>query len=142
MFNFEFSKKIEDKTFDPNREPESVEDYERMIAATPNSSYLWIKYATLHLELNDIAKARNVIQKALATISYREETERLNVWVALLNIENLYGTEQSLEENFNKATQNCDSFKVHCHVAEMLARSAKIAVSIVVADLEENLNYR
>jgi hypothetical protein len=30
--------------------------------------------------------------RALETINFREESEKLNVWVAYLNLENVYGT--------------------------------------------------
>lgn len=78
----------------------------------------------------EIEKARNVAQQALKTILFKEEQERLNVWVALLNLENMYGTQMSLDETFNKATQNCDSFKAHCHMAEIYARSSKLQVTL------------
>ena len=118
--------------FNPNREPESSDDFERLIASKPNCSLLWIKYIVFYLQMAEIDKARNVAQQALKTILYKEEQERLNVWVALLNLENMYGTQMSLDETFNKATQNCDSFKVHCHMAEIFARSSKLQVSFYI----------
>jgi rRNA biogenesis protein RRP5 len=47
------------------------------------------------LQATEIEKARAVAQRALSTISFREEQEKLNVWCALLNLENLYGTKVS-----------------------------------------------
>jgi len=96
--------------------------------ATPNSSFLWIKYIAFHLQLADSDKARAVANKALATINYREEGERLNIWIALLNLENLYGSQATVDDTFNKATQNCDSFKVHSHMAEIYANTSKLQV--------------
>jgi rRNA biogenesis protein RRP5 len=115
--------------FDPNREPDNSDDYERLVASKPNCSLIWIKYMVFYLQMAEIDKARSVAQQALKTILYREEQERLNVWVALLNLENMYGTQATIEDVFNKATQNCDSYKVHCHLAEILARSSKIPVT-------------
>ena len=48
------------------------------------------------LQAGEIDKARAVGRRALRTIAFREEGEKLNVWVALLNIENLYGTQVSV----------------------------------------------
>lgn len=31
------------------------------------------------------------LNRALTTINYREESEKLNVWIAFLNLENAYG---------------------------------------------------
>ena len=73
----------------------------------------------------EIDKARSVANKALQTIVFNEEAERLNVWVALLNLENMYGTPESIEKTMNKATQNCDSLKIHFHMAEIFARAGK-----------------
>ena len=79
-----------------------------------------------NLQMAEIDKARTVAQQALKQILYKEDAERLNVWVALLNLENMYGSQATIDDVFNKANQNCDSFKVHCHMAEIYARSAKI----------------
>ena len=121
--------KIEEKTFDPARQPETAEDYERLLVASPNSSMLWIKYMAFYLQTGETEKARQVAKQALKTINYRDESDRLNVWVALLNFENMYGSTESLEDTFNQATQNCDSFKVHSHLAEIFSRSGKIQVT-------------
>ena len=120
--------KIEEKAFDPNRAPETIEDYERMLVAEPNNSLLWIKYMAFYLQIGETEKARDVAHKALKTIIYREEAERLNVWVALLNMETLYGTQANIDDAFNRANQNCDSFKVHSHMAEIYARNSKLQV--------------
>ena len=42
--------------------------------------------------LAHVDKAREVVQKALKTISFRNESEKQNVWVASLNLEKQYGT--------------------------------------------------
>ena len=99
-----------------------------MLAAEPNNSLLWIKYMAFHLQIGETEKARDVAHKALKTIIYREEAERLNVWVALLNMETLYGTQAHIDDAFNRANQNCDSFKVHSHMAEIYARNSKLQV--------------
>jgi rRNA biogenesis protein RRP5 len=42
------------------------------------------------LEATEIEKACAIAQRALTTISFREEQEKLNIWCASLNLENLY----------------------------------------------------
>jgi rRNA biogenesis protein RRP5 len=81
------------------------------------------------LQMGESEKARIIANKALAAINYREESERLNVWIALLNLENLYGSQASIDDTFNKATQNCDSFKVHSHMADIYASASKLQVN-------------
>jgi hypothetical protein len=120
----------EERLFDHNREPETTDDYERLIASQPNSSLWWIKYMVFNLQMAEIDKARNVAQQALKQILYKEDADRLNVWVALLNLENMYGTQATIDDVFNKANQNCDSLKIHFHMAEIYARSSKLQVNI------------
>lgn len=56
--------------------PEHKDDFERMLIAQPNSSFLWVKYMAFHLQSADIDPARAVAARALRTIDYREEDVR------------------------------------------------------------------
>lgn len=51
--------------------PESAEDFDRLLMATPNSSSLWVQYMVFFLHMAEVDKARGVAQRALATISFR-----------------------------------------------------------------------
>lgn len=105
---------VEDKTADINaRAPESVGDFERLIMGDPNSSVIWMNYMAFQLQLSEVEKAREIAERALKTINFREEAEKLNIWIALLNLENTFGTEESLEEVFKRACQYMDSFTIH-----------------------------
>lgn len=46
----------------------------------------------LYFQATEVEKARAIAKRALSTIDTKEEQEKLNVWTALLNLENLYGT--------------------------------------------------
>ena len=93
--------------------PQSVADFERLLLGQPHSSMLWVSYMAFQLELGEVEKAREVAERALKTINIREQEEKLNVWVALLNLENTYGNEESLEEIFKRACQYNDSQDMH-----------------------------
>lgn len=93
--------------------PQSVADFERLLLGQPNSSILWLSYMAFQLELSEVTKARAIAERALKTINIREETEKMNVWVALLNLENTYGSEESLEDVFRRACQYNDSQEIH-----------------------------
>jgi len=110
--------------------PESNADFERVLLGSPNSSYLWIQYMSFQLQLAEIDKARAIAQRALATISFREEQEKLNVWLALLNLENVYGTDESLEVAFRDAARHNDSKTVHLRLASILEQSEKYEVRL------------
>lgn len=88
-----------------NAVPTSPEEFQRLLLANPNSSYLWTQYMAHHVGLQQYEAARQVAEKAVSTIGVREQDELLNVWVAYLNVENLYGTEESLAAVFRRAQQ-------------------------------------
>ena len=111
------------------RTPESNADFERLLLGSPNSSYLWIQYMSFQIQLSEAEKAREVAQRALKTISFREEQERLNVWIALLNLENIYGTEQTMEDTFKDAVRRNDAKTVYLGLAAIFEQSEKFDVS-------------
>ncbi|XP_029001010.1 protein RRP5 homolog isoform X3 [Betta splendens] len=116
----------ETELMDPNLRPQEVADFERLLLASPNSSLLWLQYMAHHLQATQIEQARSVAERALKTISFREDQEKLNVWVALLNLENMYGTEESLKKVFERALQFCEPMPVYQQLADIYAKCDKI----------------
>uniref|UniRef100_A0A671UEH3 Protein RRP5 homolog n=1 Tax=Sparus aurata TaxID=8175 RepID=A0A671UEH3_SPAAU len=116
----------ETQLMDPSLRPEDAAAFERLLLASPNSSLLWLQYMAHHLQATQIEQARAVAERALKTISFREEQEKLNVWVALLNLENMYGTEESLKKVFERALQFCEPMPVYQQLADIYAKSDKI----------------
>lgn len=108
--------------------PESNADFERFLLGSPNSSFLWIQYMSFQLQLSEIDKAREIARRAIQTISFREELERLNVWIALLNLENVYGTDETLESTFKDAAKSNDSKTIHLRLASILDEADKLEV--------------
>ncbi|XP_005048646.1 PREDICTED: protein RRP5 homolog isoform X2 [Ficedula albicollis] len=117
--------KVEAALMDPSRQPQSADDFDRLVLGSPNSSILWLQYMAFHLQATEIEKARAVAERALKTISFREEQEKLNVWVALLNLENMYGTEETLMKVFERAVQYNEPLKVFQHLCDIYASSEK-----------------
>ncbi|NXA85483.1 RRP5 protein, partial [Melanocharis versteri] len=117
--------KVEAALMDPGRQPQSADDFDRLVLGSPNSSILWLQYMAFHLQATEIEKARAVAERALKTISFREEQEKLNVWVALLNLENMYGTEETLMKVFERAVQYNEPLKVFQHLCDIYANSEK-----------------
>ena len=117
---------VEDKTGDLNtRAPQSTADFERLLIGNPNSSILWMNYMSFQLQLSEVDKAREIGERALKTINYREEQEKLNIWIALLNLENTFGTDESLEDTFKKSIQYMDSFTMHEKLINIYKMSEK-----------------
>lgn len=117
---------VEDITGDINSQaPQSVSDFERLIIGNPNSSVVWMNYMSFQLQLSEIEKAREIGERALKTIGYREEAEKLNIWIALLNLENTFGTEETLEDTFKRSTEYMDSLTMHHKMVSIYILSEK-----------------
>ena len=112
-----------------SRKPESTADFERVLLGSPNSSYLWIQYMSFQLQLSEIEKAKEIGQRALRTINFREEAEKLNIWIALLNLENKYGTDDTLEVVFRDAARHNDSKTIHLRLASIFDETQRHDVS-------------
>ncbi|KAG8226323.1 hypothetical protein J437_LFUL011436, partial [Ladona fulva] len=119
-------REAEERLMDADTAPQTADDFDRLVLSSPDSSIIWLKYVAFHLQNTEIEKARAVAQRALKTINFREEQERLNVWVCLLNLENLYGTKESLEKVLEDALQMNDSYKVYCQMLQIYLDSKKI----------------
>ncbi|KAG2498018.1 hypothetical protein HYH03_004276 [Edaphochlamys debaryana] len=116
--------------------PTTPADYERLVLASPNSSFVWIKYMALQISLGDVAAARKVADRALHTINYREEGEKFNVWVAWLNLENAYGTptpEEAASELLKRALQYNDHKKMYMAALGVFERSGRDELAETVA---------
>ena len=62
---------------------------------------------------------------------FREEQEKLNIFVALMNLENLYGTQESLVKVFDSALQQNEPKKVFFHLINIYDKSNKMEVRIL-----------
>ncbi|KAI4181472.1 MAG: hypothetical protein LQ346_006783 [Caloplaca aetnensis] len=105
--------------------PQSVADFERLLLGQPNSSVLWLSYMAFQLQLSEVGLARAIGERALRTIHIREQGEKLNVWVAMLNLENTYGTDESVDAIFKRACQHCDSLDIHERLISIYIQSGQ-----------------
>ncbi|KAH6723897.1 hypothetical protein BKA61DRAFT_648930 [Leptodontidium sp. MPI-SDFR-AT-0119] len=105
--------------------PQSVSDFERLLLGQPDSSALWIQYMAFQMQLSELSKAREVAERAIKTINIREETEKMNVWIALLNLENAYGSDESVDEVFKRACQYNDAQEIHERLTSIYIQSGK-----------------
>ncbi|XP_061171333.1 protein RRP5 homolog [Saccostrea echinata] len=119
---FEFEK----KQLEGVVQPEKADDFERLVLQSPDSSLVWIRYMAYHLESSEIEKAQAVAERALKTISFREEQERLNVWVAYLNLENMYGTPAQLQKVLERAVQQNEPLNVYQQLVSIYIKSGKL----------------
>lgn len=109
--------------------PQTAEDYERLLLGQPDSSDLWIRYMAFQVQVSEPARAREIAERALKTINIREEAEKLNVWIAYLNLENNFGTDETLAEVFKQACLYNDEQVVHERLINIYIITGKQDVS-------------
>ncbi|KAL2819118.1 hypothetical protein BJX63DRAFT_28163 [Aspergillus granulosus] len=105
--------------------PQSTADYERLLLGEPDSSLLWLKYMAFQLELGEVEKAREIAERALRTITIGQDAEKLNIWVAMLNLENTYGDDDTLETVFKRACQYNDTQEIYERLTSIYIQSGK-----------------
>ncbi|KAH7037801.1 uncharacterized protein B0I36DRAFT_237070 [Microdochium trichocladiopsis] len=105
--------------------PRTAVDYEQLLNRQPNSSALWIEYMALQMQVSEIAKAREVAERAVKTINSAEETEKLNAWIAHLNLEVRFGTDETVEDVFTRAGQVNDQQEVYQRLASIYIQEEK-----------------
>ena len=119
------TKKSYDDTPIEAKAPESVPDFERLILGNPDSSAVWIQFMAFHMQSSDLTKAREVAERALKTINYRQEAEKLNVWMAYLNLENNFGTPESLDAVFKRSCEYNEPREMYSRLVGTYIRSGK-----------------
>jgi rRNA biogenesis protein RRP5 len=60
-------------SFDSTSLPHRIEDFEKLVVSNPNSSFMWIQYMSHYLRSGDVIGAREIANRAIKTISFREE---------------------------------------------------------------------
>ena len=116
---------LADGTADDN--PETAADFERLLASDPNNSELWIRFMAYYLSLADIDAARLVAEKAFSRIEFREESEKMNVWSALLTMEVKYGSPDSVNETLANACKQVNPKHAHLKLCEILTKEGSSA---------------
>ncbi|KAI9885781.1 MAG: hypothetical protein M1823_002410 [Watsoniomyces obsoletus] len=106
--------------------PQSSADFERLLLGEPDSSYLWLQYMAHQLSLSEVDKARSIAERALNSISISEQAEKLHIWIGLLNLENTYGTEASLDSVFKRACQYNDPLDIHERLISIYIQSSQL----------------
>ncbi|KAI1426670.1 hypothetical protein F5Y12DRAFT_712819 [Xylaria sp. FL1777] len=105
--------------------PQTAVDYEQLLNRQPNSSSLWIQYMAFQMQVSELAKAREVAERAVTTINSTEETEKLNAWIAYLNLEVRFGNDDTVDGVFKRACQVNDPQEVYQRLASIFVQDNK-----------------
>ena len=71
------------------------------------------------LEQLDAAAARRVAERAVKSVSITAEADKLNIWIAFMNLENKFGTQQELLEVVKRAIEVNDRLKVYMQLIQI-----------------------
>lgn len=115
-----------DTKFSKNSEPKSVRDFDRLLLLKPDDSKLWIKYMQFHMKAFEVEKAKGVGQRAIKVINYRNEKDKLNVWMELLKLEINHGTSESFNTLFREAILRNQPLKVYSKTLPILIEADKL----------------
>ncbi|KAJ2323461.1 rRNA biogenesis protein rrp5, partial [Coemansia sp. RSA 2681] len=107
--------------------PTRTTDFERLIVGSPNSSFVWLQFMAYYLGQSEVDQARAVAERALKTISPREEQEKMNVWVALLNLEHRFGGKETLDSVLKRAIQFMNPKHIYLQMAKIYERADQFA---------------
>ncbi|KAI0104140.1 nucleic acid-binding protein [Nemania sp. FL0031] len=105
--------------------PQTAVDYEQLLNRQPNSSDLWTRYMAFQMQVSELAKAREVAERAVTTINSTEETEKLNAWIAYLNLEVRFGNDDTVDGVFKRACQVNDQQEVYQRLASIYVQDNK-----------------
>jgi len=57
--------------------------------------------------------ARKIAEKAVKSVSISNEEDKFNLWVAYMNLENNFGTQETLEKVIKRALEVNDRKKIY-----------------------------
>ena len=107
------------------KKPKGAKEFEKLLVSSPNSSIIWIEYMASYLAKKNVVKARQVVRQALDRIAFGEGKERLNMWIAWMNLEMLYGSEEMLLSVFQKALKRQNAKDVYTQFVGVLRENGK-----------------
>ncbi|KAF2896680.1 hypothetical protein ILUMI_09495 [Ignelater luminosus] len=106
-------------------EPKTEEQFLKLIKGKPNNSKIWVLYMAHLASSAELEKTRIVAEDALRTINLELTAERLNIWIALLSFECMYGEQTFFDEAFERAVKCNDPLKIYLSVITVLAEVNK-----------------
>ena len=128
-------REAEKKLLDPNRAAQSIPDFERLVLGHPNTGDVWIKYSKFFLDNIETEKARIICRRALKTINFRLDKEKLKVWFHLFVIEAKYGGRDRLRSVIEEAMKTNNP-------AEVCKRGSRVLKSCGELDIAQELREK
>ena len=115
--------------------PQTIEDYEKLILSDHNNSKYWILYASYILDKLGHNNARKIFERAIQNIDISLIKEKLNIWIAYMNLENVYGDNESFKNVVEKALEVNDKKTIYKHLINIYRQSGKHSMALEVYKL-------
>lgn len=106
-------------------------DIDNLEHGNPNSIELWIKYISFFIAKNDYSKAKTVAEHALNAVTFENSEQLFEFWTTYLNLEVVFGSEESLKKIFERACAATNSLKMHKHLLKAFNNCDKNEVIFV-----------
>lgn len=77
------------------------------------------------LDKSGIEAARKVAERGVKNIGHTAEADKLNLWIAYMNLENQFGTQETLQSVVKRGLEVNDSQKVYLQLVNIYKGSQK-----------------
>lgn len=114
------------------REVATVEDHEKQILSDPNNSMYWVQYAGYILDKVGLQATRKIFERAINTIDITMLKEKLNLWVAYMNLEMNYGSQDTFKSVVERALEINEKKNVYIHLISIYKHSGKFDMAMEV----------
>ena len=111
------------------KEEINAEYYEKLILSDHDNSLFWIQYASYILENLGLESARKIFERAIKIIDISKQQEKLNIWIAYINLENIYGNENSLKSIVERALEVNDKKQIYLQLIRIYTNSKKYIIA-------------
>ena len=110
----------------------SVEDFEKLILSDPNNSLYWIQYSAFILDNLGMDSARKIMDRAVHSVDIANLKNKINLWIAYMNLENTYGTPERFKEVVQRALEVNNKKEIYKHLASIYKLSEKYELAFEV----------
>ena len=111
------------------KEEINAEYYEKLILSDHDNSLYWIQYASYILENLGLESSRKIFERAIKTIDISKQKEKLNIWIAYINLENIYGDENSLKSIVERSLEVNDKKQIYLQLIRIYTNSKKYIIA-------------
>ena len=115
--------------------PQSVEDFEKLILSDINNSVNWIKYASYILDKINLNSSRKIFERATKAIDITNLKEKLNIWIAFINLEYTYGDNEHYKSTVEKALEINEKKAIYKHLITIYSQSKKFDLALEIYKL-------